>query len=79
MSNGYERMKRALDRRKSKAMGLLRDHNLLRVESDGVNGFGVCEGGRVRIDALHALEREGKVIRVRDGFSLRIVQSTTGA
>lgn len=76
MTDGYARMKRALDRRKSKAMALLRDHNLLRVESDGVNGFGVCEGGRVRIDALHALERERKVIRVRDGFSLRITNGT---
>lgn len=75
MTDGYSRMKRALARRKAKALGLLKDHPYLRVESDGVNGFAVCEGGRVRIDALHALERERKVIRTRLGFSL----STTGA
>lgn len=74
--DGYSRMKRALERRKAKALSLLRDHGYLRVEMDGACGFAVNAGGRVRIDALHALERERKVIRTRLGFSL---SSTTGA
>lgn len=68
--DGHARMKRALERRKAKALSLLRDHPYLRVEMDGACGFAVCDGGRVRIDALHALERDRKVIRTRLGFSL---------
>lgn len=70
MTDGYHRLRAQQHKRRSKARQLLRQHGFLRIErrNDGTAAGVAPDGKFVVIDALHSLERDNQVQRIkRDG------------